>query len=154
MIFKPSHVHLAASSAEGITSLSAFDSALMKVGLADYNLLKVSSIFPPGAQLVDGVDLPAGSVVPCVYTSFVLEARKEKIAAAISLGIPKDTGKAGVVMEFSGKFSLEEARDRTERMVADAMERRSIEEYEVKSVYVEHRVESCGCVFAALVLLP
>lgn len=154
MIFKPSRVHLAASEGEGITSLNAFDNALMKIGWADYNLVKVSSVFPPGAQLVDTVDLPSGSVVPCVYTSFVSKEPGERIAAAISLGMPEDPVKAGVVMEFSGAFSAKDARDETERMVIDAMEKRSIREYGVKSVYVEHGVESCGCVLAALLLLP
>lgn len=154
MIFKPTRVHLVASGAEGITSLNAFDNALLKVGLANYNLLKASSVFPPGAQLVDTVNLPPGSVVPCVYTSLIGKERSKRIAAAISLGIPEDSAKAGVVMEFSGKCSSEEAREETRKMVVEAMERRSIIEYDVKSVWVEHIVDTCGCVFAALLLLP
>jgi arginine decarboxylase len=154
MIFKPSRVHLAASAAEGITSLNAFDNALMKVGLADYNLLKVTSVFPPGARLVDVVDVPAGSLLPCVYTSLADEEAGEKIAAAISLGIPEDPTVPGVVMEVSGRYSSEEAQERAKRMVVEAMERRCIGEYEVKSVAVEHHVKSCGCVAAILLLLP
>ncbi len=154
MIFKPSRVHLVASRAEGITSLNAFDNALMEVGLADYNLLKVSSVFPPGAELIDEVDIPPGSVVPCVYTSFVSKEPGKRIAAAMGVSIPEDPSKAGVVMEFSGECSSEDAKEETKRMVKAAMERRDIEEYRMKSVCVEHRVESCGCVLAALLLLP
>lgn len=154
MIFKPSRVHLIASAAEGITPLNAFDNALMEVGLADYNLLKVSSVLPPGAQLVDEVDLPLGSVMPCVYTSLTSKKTHEKIAAAIGLGIPGDPAIPGVVMEFSGRYSSEYARDEAKKMVIEAMKRRSIREYRMKSVCVEHKVETCGCVVAALFLLP
>jgi arginine decarboxylase len=154
MIFKPSRVYLVASEAEGITPLNAFDNALMRVGLADLNLVKVSSVFPPHCELADSVEVPPGSVVPCVYTSFVGRERGERIAAAISLGIPGDSSKAGVVMEFSGNVSSVDARTEAERMVVDAMKRRSVGAYVTKSAHAEHEVESCGCVIAALLLLP
>jgi len=154
MIFRPSRAYLISSHAEGITALNAFDNALMEVGLANYNFVKVSSIFPPGCKLVDEVDLSSGSVVPCVYASLIGKEEGQRIAAAVSIGIPEDRSKPGVVMEFSETCSCEEAEEQTENMVRYAMERRSLAEYELKSVSAEHRVKSCACVFAALLLLP
>ena len=154
MISRPTRVHLAASAAEGITPLNAFDNALMKIGLADYNLVKVTSVFPPGARLVDEVDLPEGSLVPCVYTSLTGREKGERIGAAIGLGMPGDPRLPGVVMEFSGRCSAGEAQEETKRMVIDAMYRRHTEKYEMKFAAVEHEVESCGCVVSILLLLP
>ncbi len=37
---------------EGPTKLAAFDSALMSAGIANYNLIKLSSIIPPGSRVV------------------------------------------------------------------------------------------------------
>lgn len=45
----------------GRTELSAFDAALVKAGIGDYNLLCLSSVIPLGAELVeqDAYDAPA-----------------------------------------------------------------------------------------------
>jgi arginine decarboxylase len=38
--------------AEGSTPLNAFDNALLAAGIGNVNLIKVSSILPPGIELV------------------------------------------------------------------------------------------------------
>lgn len=37
----------------GPTALAAFDSALFNAGIANYNLIRLSSVIPPGSKLVD-----------------------------------------------------------------------------------------------------
>ena len=44
--------HLATGTGEGPTPLAAFDAALMDAGVANYNLLCLSSVIPPNARIV------------------------------------------------------------------------------------------------------
>lgn len=45
-------IHVAAGCGEGATTLAAFDAALQDAGTANYNLVLLSSVIPPGAQVV------------------------------------------------------------------------------------------------------
>jgi arginine decarboxylase len=45
-------IHLASGTGEGPTGLAAFDAALMDAGVANYNLLCLSSVIPPNARIV------------------------------------------------------------------------------------------------------
>ena len=47
-------IQLAAGSGEGPTPLAAFDAALGAAGIANYNLLCLSSVIPPRARVVQG----------------------------------------------------------------------------------------------------
>lgn len=46
------NIHLASGTGEGPTPLAAFDAALMDAGVANYNLLRLSSVIPPNARIV------------------------------------------------------------------------------------------------------
>jgi arginine decarboxylase len=45
-------IHLSSGSGSGPTELAAFDAALANAGVANYNLLCLSSVIPPRAQIV------------------------------------------------------------------------------------------------------
>jgi arginine decarboxylase len=45
-------IHLATGTGDGPTPLAAFDAALMDAGVANYNLLCLSSVIPPNARIV------------------------------------------------------------------------------------------------------
>ncbi len=45
-------INLVKASATGPTALAAFDDALLKAGIANHNLVYLSSIIPPGSQIV------------------------------------------------------------------------------------------------------
>jgi arginine decarboxylase len=45
-------IHLSTGVGEGPTSLAAFDTALVAAGVANYNLLCLSSVIPPDARIV------------------------------------------------------------------------------------------------------
>jgi len=49
----PKAVSLVAGHGEGNTELNAFDRALQDAGVADINFLRVTSIMPPGARIID-----------------------------------------------------------------------------------------------------
>jgi arginine decarboxylase len=60
---------LCATVGTGRTELSAFDAALVNVGIGDYNLLPLSSVIPLGAELVeqDAYDPPADTFGERLY---------------------------------------------------------------------------------------
>lgn len=45
-------IHIAKSSGTGPTTLSAFDAALHDAGVANYNLLRLSSVIPPSTTII------------------------------------------------------------------------------------------------------
>jgi len=56
-------IHIAANSGTGTTKLAAFDAALNNIGIANYNLLLLSSVIPPESELINhGSAIPAGTV--------------------------------------------------------------------------------------------
>lgn len=51
-------IHVRGATGRGPTTLAAFDDALMAVGVANYNLLRLSSVIPSGSSVIAG--LPPG----------------------------------------------------------------------------------------------
>jgi len=45
-------IHLATGTGTGPTKLAAFDAALNSAGIANYNLLKLSSVIPPATEII------------------------------------------------------------------------------------------------------
>jgi len=140
---------LVVGAAEGGTELNAFDKALLAAGIGDVNLIKVSSILPPGVELVDKLNpLPKGVFVPVVCASVTSSEPGRRIAAAIGVGRAPDG--FGVIMEAEGE-SREEAEGKVRRMILEAFEARGLKPEEVRVASVEHEVRECGCVVAACV---
>lgn len=150
MLPTPKKFTLVAGAAEGPTSLNAFDNALLVAGIGNLNLMRVSSILPPGAQLVEQLDIAPGSLTPTAYGSSSSEEPGEQIAAAVGIGFSEDT--FGVIMEWAGKGTAAEAEANIRRMVEAAFAERNLELKDIMLKSVEHRVEQCGCAFAAVAL--
>ena len=90
MIIKtPTHYFLVCGASEGFTPLNAFDAALLRAGIGDTNLVKMSSIVPPRCQLIAPVPLPAGSLVPTAYASITSDIPGEIIASAVAVALPE-----------------------------------------------------------------
>lgn len=142
----PTKYRLAASVAEGRSKLTAFDNALLKAGIGNVNLLRVSSILPPHCVYTPDLVIPPGSLVPTAYGAIVSDVPGELIAAAIAVGVSADS--FGVIMEFSGKCSQQEAERTITKMVEEAFEMRGMNLQEIKVLAAEHRVEKIGCAFA------
>src|ERR1700682_2286062 len=96
-------------SAEGATSLNAFDNALLAAGIGNINLVKVSSILPPEAAVIDLPRLRPGAIVPTAYAAMTSEVPGEVVAAAVGWARPTDPKCKGVIMEFHDKGPREEA---------------------------------------------
>lgn len=151
MLPTPTKFALVSGTSEGSTRLNAFDHALLNAGVGNCNLLKVSSILPPGAKQVAKINIPPGSLVPIAYGSLSADIPGELIAAAVGVGIC-DQDNYGVIMEYSGRTSKDEAEKQIKRMVEEAFAGRGLKLSRLLVQAVEHKVENIGCAFAAVVL--
>src|SRR2546425_13349448 len=107
-----------AGHAEGGTALNAFDNALLAAGIGNINLIKISSILPPDVPVVDLPKIKPGALVPTAYAAMTSETPGELVAAAVGYAIPDDPAKNGVIMEFHGVATQDEA-DRAIRAMLD-----------------------------------
>lgn len=148
----PKAVTLAAGHGEGGTELNAFDRALQNAGVADMNFLRVTSIFPRGARVIELPSYPAGVLMPAVFARMTSGRPGERISAAIGVGISRDS--LGVIMEHAGVLSRGDAEQAVRRMVAEAFENRRLTVHEVLVAAAEHTVERAGCAVALALLWP
>lgn len=81
-------IQIVTSKGEGSTLLSAFDNALHRGGVSNYNIIVLSSIIPPGSKLI-----PVGKYItpPAEFGHrlYVVRAdmRSEKLGKAIAAGV-------------------------------------------------------------------
>lgn len=83
--------------------LTSFEIALREAGLSAYNLVYVSSIFPPYCELIkreEGIKLLfPGQILFCVMSRNETNEPHRLIASSIGLAIPKDPSKYGYISE-------------------------------------------------------
>jgi arginine decarboxylase len=143
---------MVSGASEGFSSLNAFDGALLRAGIGDTNLVKMSSIVPPRCQLISPVPLPPGSLVPTAYASITSDVPGETIASAVAVALPKEPQYAGLIMEYSARGSKAEIEETVRRMATEGMKLREREIKELKSIAIELKIQKVGATFAAVVL--
>jgi arginine decarboxylase len=95
----PNAIWASAGAAEGDTELNAFDNALLAAQVGNLNLIRVSSVLPQDAQLLEAAPrITPGSLVPTVYSVHVSAQPGETIAAAIGIGV--GDGSHGMIFEY------------------------------------------------------
>ncbi len=148
--FIPNMAILTAGADEGGSELNALDNALLKAGIGNLNLLPVSSILPPKAQITYEVPfIEKGTLVPVVLAKIISGKEGEKIAAAIAIGVGEDFG---VIMEHTGKGGKEEIEGEARIKVEEAFRVRDMEFKGLHTISVEHTVKKLGCAIAAAIL--
>lgn len=154
MVKTPDVFCLVRGASEGHTRLNAFDNALINAGVGDTNLMRVSSILPPGARQMDIRDarLPKGGLIPLAYATMDSTTPGRIISSAVAVGIPEDPEEAGVIMEFEDHSRLDNVEEIVRQMVVDAFEFRGRALKEIRSIGIEHKVDTCGAAFSAAVL--
>ena len=115
MLPLPKKYFLTAGSAEGETELTAFDGALLNARVGNTNLLRVSSILPPGCKHEPDLIVPPGSLLPIAFGTITSTVPGEIISAAVAVGIKENS--FGVIMEFEGICTVEESEAQVRRMV-------------------------------------
>lgn len=155
MIIKtPTEFFLVSGSSEGFSLLNAFDGALLASGVGDTNLVRMSSILPPGCIEASPppVPLPQGALVPVAYASINSDVPGEVISSAVAIGIPKDPSLAGLIMEYSAKAEEKVVLEQVRKMAEKGMELRNRPIKEIKSISASFKVKTIGAVFAGVVL--
>ena len=142
-----------AGHAEGGTALNAFDNALLAAGIGNVNLIKISSILPPDVPVVDLPKIKPGALVPTAYAAITSETPGETVTAAVGYALTDDPTKNGVIMEFHGVTTRDEAERQIRAMLDEAFRVRGEPIAEMRVVAVDHRVERIGCALAAITLL-
>ncbi|MEZ4735168.1 MAG: arginine decarboxylase, pyruvoyl-dependent [Caldilineaceae bacterium] len=83
--------------------LTSFEMALREAGIAHFNLVRVSSIFPPRCKIVEREEglqlLQAGEVVFAVIAEMSTNEPGRRIASSIGVARPSDPDKYGYLSE-------------------------------------------------------
>jgi arginine decarboxylase len=146
----PKTLFLTSGAAEGGSSLNAFDNALLNADIGDLNLIKVSSIAPPGIKVVDQFSIEPGTIVPVVYTSMISHQAGERIACAIAVGLSADNG-SGLIMEYAGSGDAKHAETMVRSMLTEGFFSRGRDMGDVHVATAEHVVRQLGAVVTACV---
>jgi arginine decarboxylase len=153
VIFKtPTKYFLVSGASEGFSTLNAFDGALLRAGIGDTNLVKMSSIVPPRCTLIEPIKIPPGSLVPTAYASLTSDTPGELISSAVAVALPEDPVHAGLIMEYSARGSRIEIEERVRTMALEGMKLRDRKIKDLSSIAIEYQVKKVGATFAAVVL--
>lgn len=103
--------------------LTSFELALRDAGIAHFNLVRVSSIFPPRCQIIprdEGLKfLQPGEIVFVVLAEMSTNEAGRRIASSIGIARPADIDKYGYLSEHHSYGQTEqEAADYTEDLAA------------------------------------
>ena len=86
--------------------LTSFERALRDGGIAPYNLVRVSSIFPPKCKIIkpeEGIKLLSpGSIVFCVMSDNATKEPNRLMSASIGCARPADHSHYGYISEHHG----------------------------------------------------
>lgn len=84
--------------------LTSFEQALRNAGIAHLNLVRVSSILPPGCKLISREQglklLSPGEIVYVILTQNATQEPHRLIAASLGVAIPKDPTQYGYLSEY------------------------------------------------------
>ncbi len=118
-------IHLATGLGSGPTTLSAFDAALNDAGIANYNLLRLSSVIPPNTEIVkhqDGIDpalMPGGWGDRLYVVMAEQRAQKPNSEAWAGIGwVQEKESKKGLFVEHEGGSEAAVRRDIEQSLTA------------------------------------
>ncbi|AHF80745.1 pyruvoyl-dependent arginine decarboxylase [Thermococcus paralvinellae] len=151
----PKKAIMLAASAEGGTKLNAFDNALLKMGIGNVNLVKLSSVIPSHIEWIEKVpEVPIGMLLPTVYAHIESDEPDTTISAALGVGI-SEGNEGGLIYEYSGYCTKEEATEMVRRMVEEGFRVRGwkLKEFRVAAAEITVKNKPAAAV-AAVVMFP
>ena len=136
-----------------ISPMNAFDKALLEAGIAQCNLVPVSSIIPPNCKERRWKRIGPGAITPVIMAKAVGEPG-ETIGTGLAWAWEKE-GRFGVVAEVYGHYDRKALRSALEARVREMGAIRGIElgepSYRLEVMKVPQGVY--GCVLVALVFV-
>ncbi|NJE13136.1 pyruvoyl-dependent arginine decarboxylase [Thermococcus sp. LS2] len=151
----PKKAIMLAASAEGGTKLNAFDNALLKMGIGNVNIVKLSSVIPSHIEWIEKVpEVPIGMLLPTVYAHIESDEPGTTISAALGVGI-SEGNEGGLIYEYSGYCTKEEATEMVRRMVEEGFRVRGwkLKEFRVAAAEITVKNKPAAAV-AAVVMFP
>jgi arginine decarboxylase len=126
MDFVPKALFLTKGVGKHRERLTSFELALRSAAIASCNLVRVSSIFPPGCKILPRVEgaklVKPGQVTFCVMSEAAAREPHRLIAASIGLAIPRDRDLFGYLSEHHSFGEKEEtAGDYAEELAAEML---------------------------------
>lgn len=127
---KPNKYFMTLGVGEHEDKLISFEFALRKAGIAEYNLVGVSSILPPNSQklsIEDGrTQLTPGQVIFCVLSRNETDESERVICAAVGVATPEDPSQYGYIAELhmfgkNEKDSRDWVEDRAAELLASTL---------------------------------
>ncbi len=154
IISNPTTHTFVTGASEGYTPLNAFDGALLDAGIGNTNLIKMSSIVPPGSRQlpVSELQLPPGSLVPAAYASMSSDIPGSMICAAVAAAWPEDPALPGLIMEYHAHGHRADAETVVRSMVEAGLAAREWQTAHVQTASIDLQVSKIGAVFAGVVL--
>jgi arginine decarboxylase len=103
--------------------LKSFEEALRKAGVAQQNLVQVSSILPPRCKIISRdkglAQLTPGGICYCVMARADTNEHGRLVASSVGIAVPKDVNKWGYLSEVHGYgMNQNEAADMSEDLAA------------------------------------
>ncbi len=126
MSFVPREIFLAKGIGRHKERLTSFEEALRDAEIARFNLVHVSSIFPPHCRVIPkqkGLEkLSSGQIVYCVMARNETDEHHRLIATSVGLSIPTDPNQYGYLSEHHSYGENEdEAGDHAEDLAASML---------------------------------
>jgi len=124
--FVPTKVFLTNGRGTHKDLLQSFELALRDAGIEKCNLVKVSSIYPPGCKYISKEEglkrLKAGQITHCVLSEASTNEPSRLIVASIGLAIPTDKTRYGYISEHHAFGQTDElAKDYAEDLAASML---------------------------------
>ena len=125
-MYVPGRIFLTKGVGRHKEKLASFEMALRSAGIASFNLVSVSSIYPPGCRLIkasEGLNhVAAGQILHAVISKNETCEPNRQIAASIGVAIPKDPTMYGYLSEHhSYGETAETAGDYAEDLAAEML---------------------------------
>jgi len=119
----PSKVFLTKGVGRHKYRLKSFEEALRKAGVAQQNLVQVSSILPPKCKIASRENglkrLTPGQISYCVMARADTDEHGRLVASSVGVAIPKDRTKWGYLSEVHGHgMNMQQAGDMAEDLAA------------------------------------
>ncbi len=135
------------------SQLNAFDRALMNAGIAQCNLVSVSSILPKKAKRISFQEIKPGAIT-FVVLSRVSGETGDEISAGVGIAKTKN-GAHNMIVETCGNGKAEEIREKLRSSLNEMADARGMvvddAHYEMSTLKVRKKY---GAALAAVVLLP
>jgi len=125
-VYVPSKIFLTKGVGRHREKLQSFEMALRRAGIAQFNLVRVSSIFPPNCKVIKrngGLKhLQSGQIVYCVLSDTATNEPHRLLAASVGLSVPKNNECHGYLSEHHGFGQNEkQAGDYAEDLAAEML---------------------------------